>query len=187
MQISRLAIPDVILVKPRRFEDERGFFSETWSDREFRMQVADVSFVQDNHSLSRQIGTIRGLHFQRPPSGQGKLVRVTRGSVFDVAVDLRRGSPSYGRHVSAVLTAEGGEQLWIPEGFAHAFCTLEADTEFLYKVTSFYSAKDDGGLVWNDPDLAIVWPVAPEEAVLSDKDRQLPRLADLPPIFQMAS
>lgn len=187
MEVRNLAIEDVKLCIPRRFGDARGFFVETWNDRLFREKVADATFVQDNHSLSVPAGTIRGLHFQRPPSAQGKLVRVARGSVLDVAVDLRRGSPTYGQHVKAVLTAEKGEQLWIPAGFAHGFRTLEPDTEFLYKVTDFYSAPDDGGLIWNDADLAIDWMLDGREAVLSAKDEKLPRFADFVSPFEYGS
>ncbi|SHO66929.1 dTDP-4-dehydrorhamnose 3,5-epimerase [Pseudoxanthobacter soli DSM 19599] len=183
MDVREFEIPGVKLVIPKRFGDHRGFFSETWSDRAFRQQVADIGFVQDNHSLSAQKGTLRGLHFQKPPSAQGKLVRVVRGAVFDVAVDIRHGSPTFGRHVSVVLDAREGAQLWIPPGFLHGFCTLEDDTEFLYKVTGYYSAADDAGVAWDDPDLGIDWPVDEATAVLSDKDRKHPRLRDLPPIF----
>ena len=187
METQKLAIEDVVLCIPHRFQDARGFFVETWNDRVFREKVADVSFVQDNHSLSVPPGTVRGLHFQRPPTAQGKLVRVTRGSVVDVAVDLRRGSPNYGRHVKAVLTADKGEQLWIPAGFAHGFCTLEPNTEFLYKVTDFYSPADDGGLIWSDPDLAVDWQLDGRKALVSPKDEKLPRFADFASPFEYRS
>lgn len=187
MEVQQLAIEDVMLCIPSRFGDARGFFVETWNDRLFRQKVADVTFVQDNHSLSVPAGTLRGLHFQRPPTAQGKLVRVARGSVLDVAVDLRRGSPTYGQHVKAFLTAEKGEQLWIPPGFGHGFRTLEPNTEFLYKVTDFYSAPDDAGLLWNDPDLGIDWMLDGEEPVLSAKDEKLPRFADFVSPFQYGS
>lgn len=184
MQVTRFDIDGLALLKPARFGDHRGYFAETYSRRRFKELVGvDVEFVQDNHSLSRDVGTLRGLHFQRPPTAQGKLVRVVAGSVLDVAVDLRHGSATFGRHVAVELTAEGGEQLWIPTGFAHAFCTLRPDTEFVYKVTDYYSPADDGGVIWNDPDLAIQWPLPADRLILSDKDRKLPRLADLPPIF----
>lgn len=184
MQVTRLAIEGLALLKPARFGDHRGFFSETYNRRRFAEAVGvDVEFVQDNHSLSRDAGTLRGLHFQRPPTAQGKLVRVVRGAVLDVAVDLRRASPTFGQHVAVELSAENGDQFWIPPGFAHAFCTLVPDTEFVYKVTNYYSPADDGGIIWNDPDLAITWPFPVDRLTLSDKDTKLPRLADLPAIF----
>ncbi len=185
MDVRSFDVPDVKLVTPKRFGDHRGFFSETWSDRLFRREVADVGFVQDNHSLSARKGTVRGLHYQRPPTAQGKLVRVTRGAVLDVAVDARHDSPAFGRHVAVRLDAETGAQLWIPPGFLHGFCTLEENCEVQYKVTDYYSAADDGGVAWDDPDLAIEWPVSASEAVLSDKDRQHPRLKDLPVLFTL--
>jgi dTDP-4-dehydrorhamnose 3,5-epimerase len=183
MRIETLAIPDVKLVMPGIVRDHRGFFSETFNGEAFRRAVADVAFVQDNHSFSCAKGVVRGLHFQSLPHAQGKLVRVTRGSVFDVAVDVRRGSPTYGRHVSALLSAENWAQLWIPVGFAHGFCTLEADTEVLYKVTDYYAPACDRGLLFDDPDLGIEWPVSPAQAILSDKDRWHVRLRDLPAYF----
>lgn len=169
----------VKLFKPKRFGDDRGWFAETWSARRYEEAGVPAAFVQDNHSYSRDVGTLRGLHFQTPPFGQGKLVRCVRGAIWDVAVDVRRGSPTYGRHVAAELTAEGGEQLWVPVGFAHGFVTLRPDTEVEYKVTDYYAPRNDGGLIWNDPDLSIPWPLPPGgEPVLSGKDRLLPRLAD---------
>ncbi|MFC0284443.1 dTDP-4-dehydrorhamnose 3,5-epimerase [Camelimonas abortus] len=176
-------IPDVKIITPRRFADERGFFSETWNSAALKEAGLDLTFVQDNHSLSRPAGTVRGLHFQSAPFAQGKLVRVPRGRILDVAVDLRRSSPTYGRHVAVELSAGNWRQLWIPVGFAHGFCTLEPDTEVIYKVTAPYSAAHDHGVLWNDPDLAIDWPVAPENAVLSAKDRNQPRFRDLQPWF----
>jgi dTDP-4-dehydrorhamnose 3,5-epimerase len=183
MEIRKLEIPDVILIVPKRYGDVRGYFSETWSDRQFRVEVANVTFVQDNQSLSAKQGTLRGLHFQKPPSAQGKLVRVTRGSILDVAVDIRRGSPAYRRHVAVKLDAAIGAQLWIPPGFLHGFCTLEDETEVTYKATAYYNPGHDAGVLWNDPDLAIPWPVDPASVVLSDKDHRLPRLRDLPVLF----
>jgi dTDP-4-dehydrorhamnose 3,5-epimerase len=184
VKVERLAIPDVLLIEPRRFGDERGFFSEVYSRRALAERGLDVEFVQDNHSLSRPVGTVRGLHFQVAPSAQGKLVRVVRGAVLDVAVDIRAGSPSYGRHVSTVLSAGNWRQLWVPRGFAHGFCTLEPDTEVIYKVDAYYDREADRGILWNDPALGIGWPVAAEAAVLSEKDRAAPRLAELPPQFR---
>lgn len=181
--IEHLAIEDIVLITPKRFGDDRGFFCETYKHSWFTANVANVTFVQDNQSLSRQRGVIRGLHFQRPPAGQGKLVRCLKGAIFDVAVDLRSHSPSYGRWAGATLTAEKGEQLWIPEGFAHGFCTLEPDTEVFYKVTSEYSPTHDAGVAFDDPAIGVEWPVAPEEVILSPKDQVLPRLDRLGPVF----
>lgn len=168
----------VILLKPRRFSDDRGWFSETYSRRGAAAAGIPDEFVQDNHSLSRHTGTIRGLHFQTPPHGQGKLVRCTAGRVMDYAVDVRRGSPTYGRFVSAELTAENGWQLWVPVGFAHAFCTLEPDSEVLYKVTDVYAPAHDGGIRWDDPQIGIDWPLPASGPVLSDKDGKLPHLSE---------
>ncbi|MBY0431611.1 MAG: dTDP-4-dehydrorhamnose 3,5-epimerase [Rhodospirillales bacterium] len=183
MDIRRLEIPDVVLITPKKFGDHRGFFSETYNKRALAAAGLDLDFVQDNHSLSAEKGTVRGLHFQVPPFAQDKLLRVTRGAILDIAVDIRRGSPTYGKHVSAVLSAENWCQLLVPTGFAHGFCTIEPDTEVLYKVTSTYSPAHDRGLLWNDPALGIDWPVQGEVAVLSDKDRHHPVLADLPAWF----
>ncbi len=183
MEIEALAIPDVKLIRPKRFGDARGFFSEVYSRSAMAAVGITTEFVQDNHSRSAAAGTIRGLHFQTAPFGQDKLVRVTKGRILDVAVDLRRGSPTYGRHVSAELSAENWTQILVPIGFAHGFCTLEADTEVLYKVSNVYSPANDGGVIWNDPDLDITWPVQADAAVLSDKDTKLPRFRDLPPLF----
>lgn len=183
MQVTRLAIPDVALLRPKRHGDARGYFVESFNDRTFRREVGEAVFVQDNEALSARRGTVRGLHFQRPPTAQGKLVRALRGAIFDVAVDIRSGSPTFGHHVSAILTADEGDQLWVPPGFAHGYCTMEPDSVIGYKVTDFYSAADDGGIAWDDPALGIAWPVAPGDALLSDKDGRQPRLADLPSIF----
>ncbi|HWG05265.1 MAG TPA: dTDP-4-dehydrorhamnose 3,5-epimerase [Beijerinckiaceae bacterium] len=169
-----LAIPDVILVEPRKFSDPRGFFMETYSAPAFREFGIDCTFVQDNQSLSTRRGTLRGLHFQTPPHAQAKLVRVLRGSIFDVAVDLRVGSPSYGQWCAATLTASGGEELFVPRGFAHGFCTLEANVEVAYKVDDIYVPDCDSGLVWQDATLAIDWPIAADEIIVSDKDGKLP-------------
>jgi dTDP-4-dehydrorhamnose 3,5-epimerase len=182
-EIAELEIPEVKLVTPKRFSDARGYFSETWSDRRFRKEIADLTFVQDNCSVSAKRGTLRGLHFQKPPYAQGKLVQVVRGSIYDVAVDIRRDSPSYGRHVAVTLDASEGAQVWVPPGFLHGFCTLEDETEVVYKVTAYYSPSHDAGVVWNDPDLRINWPVDVHSIVLSDKDQRHPRLRDLPDVF----
>jgi len=176
--LQRTEIPDVVLITPRRFGDQRGWFSETYSTRTFPEALGEITFVQDNQAFSASRGTLRGLHFQRPPEPQAKLVRVVRGSIFDVAVDLRVGSPTYGRWVGKTLTAGGGEQVFVPRGFAHGYCTLEPDTEVAYKVDGFYSPSCDAGLAWDDPTLAIEWPLTPGEAILSDKDKVLPAFAD---------
>lgn len=173
-----LAIHEVILFKPRKFEDDRGYFMETFRASLLKEHGREISFVQDNQSRSWRPGTIRGLHFQTPPAAQAKLVRVVRGSILDVAVDIRRASPTYGRWVAATLTAESGHSLFVPRGFAHGFCTLEADTEVAYKCDAYYSPANDAGLNFADPTLAIDWPVTPDKAVVSAKDARLPPFAD---------
>ena len=183
MQIVETEIAEVKVIKPVRHVDARGFFSEVFKESALREHGIDIPFVQDNHSLSASKGVVRGLHFQIPPFAQAKLLRVTRGSIFDVAVDMRSGSPSFGRHVSAVLSAADWNQIFIPEGFAHGYCTLEPDTEVLYTVSAYYSAEHDRGLRWNDPALGIAWPVSADEASMSDKDRTLPVLSCSPRYF----
>lgn len=178
MDTRKLALPGLVLLRARRFGDARGYFTETYNERTFQAAGIKARFVQDNQSYSAKRGTIRGLHFQLPPRSQAKLVRVLTGSVYDVVVDLRVESPTYRRWVGETLTAEGGEQLFVPRGFAHAFCTLEPDTVVAYKVDEFYAPESESGLIWNDPTLAIAWPVAPDEVVLSDKDLTLRRFAD---------
>lgn len=187
MQSKSLSIPDIKLVCPTIHRDARGFFSETYSARALGEAGIPDGFVQDNHSLSVEKGVLRGLHFQIPPHAQDKLIRVTRGAILDVAVDIRVGSPTYGRHVAQVLSAENWQQLWVPKGFAHGYCTLEPDTEVLYKVTDYYSPSSDRGLAWNDPALDIAWPVTAAAAILSDKDRRHPVLAELPGYFRFPS
>jgi dTDP-4-dehydrorhamnose 3,5-epimerase len=184
MNQERSRIPDVVLFTPKRAGDARGFFSETFRQDVFDEAVGPSVFLQDNHSYSSEPGVIRGLHFQRLPRAQGKLVRVIRGAILDVAVDIRLGSPTYGQHVAQVLSAENWRQLWIPIGFAHGYCTLEPATEVIYKVTAYYSPTDERGLAFDDPAIAIDWPVAPEMARLSDKDRRHPKLAELQPYFR---
>ncbi len=184
MRCERLAIPEVVLVEPGIARDARGSFSEAYVARELEAFGIHAHFVQENHSLSIAHATVRGLHFQISPHAQDKLVRVVRGAVFDVAVDIRIGSPTFGKHVAAILSAENRQQMWIPRGFAHGFCTLEADTEVLYKVSDYYDRALDRGLRWNDPDLLIQWPIASGDAVLSAKDRCLPRFAQLAPHFR---
>ena len=164
MQVIKTEIADVRILKPVRHVDPRGFFSEVFKENVLREHGIDIRFVQDNHSLSASKGVVRGLHFQVPPFAQAKLLRVTSGSVFDVAVDIRWGSPSFGRHVAAVLSASDWNQIFIPEGFAHGYCTLEPDTEIIYKVNAYYSPEHDRGLLWSDPALGVAWPVSPDEA-----------------------
>jgi len=183
MKIDTLAIPELKLVTPAIFRDARGYFSETYNQKALAEAGVDRVFVQDNQSLSRSRGVLRGLHFQIAPHPQAKLVRVTRGAIFDVAVDIRHGSPTFGHHVAVVLSADNWSQLWVPEGFAHGFCTLEPESEVIYKVTDFYAPECDRGLAWDDPDLGIAWPLADAETVLSDKDRRHPRLKDVPAHF----
>ena len=183
MQVEKQSITDVKVLIPKKHGDHRGFFSEVYNKKTLVEAGIDIDFLQDNHSFSAEKGVVRGLHFQIPPFAQDKLVRVVRGSVFDVAVDLRRGSPTYGQHVSAVISAEAWNQILVPIGFAHGFMTLEPDTEVIYKVSNYYSAEHDKGLLWNDPALGIEWPVAEEEVILSAKDKVQSRLAELPPYF----
>ena len=169
---------------PVKHGDERGFFSEVYNKAELARLGIHLEFVQDNQSLSQKVGTVRGLHFQAPPFAQSKLVRVLRGAIFDVVVDIRKGSPTYGQHVSARVSAQDWNQILVPKGFAHGFCTLEPDTEILYKVDAPYATEHEHGILWSDPDLAIDWPTSAAQATVSGKDRQLPRLKDLPPFFQ---
>jgi dTDP-4-dehydrorhamnose 3,5-epimerase len=178
MIVETTAIPDVKLLTPRRFPDGRGFFSETWNLGRFVEAGVPGPFVQDNHAMSVDRGVVRGLHLQIAPSAQGKLIRVVRGAIWDVAVDIRPGSPTYGRHVGAVLSAENWQQLWIPAGLLHGYCTLEPDTEVIYKVTAPWDRAAERGVVWNDPALAVPWPIDPAEAILSEKDLTLPRLTE---------
>lgn len=178
LDVKKTEIDGVLILTPKRWADARGFFAETWNSERFRQAGLPAGFVQDNQSHSVEAGTVRGLHYQAPPRAQGKLVRVLRGAVMDVAVDVRRGSPTYGRHVRAVLSDENGAQLFVPAGFLHGFATLEPHTDVAYKVTDYYSQPHDGAVLWNDPDLAIDWGVDPARAVLSEKDAKAPRFAD---------
>jgi dTDP-4-dehydrorhamnose 3,5-epimerase len=177
--ITPLALAEVLLITPKRHGDARGWFAETWSRKALLAAGVDTQFVQDNQAFSARKGTLRGLHFQNAPFAQGKLVRVLKGAVFDVALDIRRGSATYGQWVGATLTAEGGEQIWVPRGFAHAYMTLTDDAEIFYKVDNDYAPQSEGGVIWNDPDVGIAWPLD-VEPVLSDKDKLLPRLRDMP-------
>ncbi len=184
LSIESLSIADIKLVRAPRMADARGYFAETYVRDDFAAAGIAHDFVQDNESTSKLAGTIRGLHFQVPPFAQTKLVRVPRGKILDVVVDLRRSSSSYGRHLAIELSAMTGDQLLVPAGFAHGFCTLEPDTTVFYKVDNVYSAGHDRGVNWADPALAIAWPVTPAQAVVSEKDRALPRLGDLPVYFE---
>lgn len=178
MQVTALAIPEVKLITPKRFGDQRGFFMETWNRRTFAGLGLDHDFVQDNHSLSRECPVLRGLHFQIAPHAQVKLVRVVRGRILDVAVDIRKGSPTYGRHVSAELSADTGQMLLVPVGFAHGFVTRAPDTEVVYKVTDYYAPACDRGIAYDDPALGIDWQLGGAKPILSEKDLRHPRLAD---------
>jgi dTDP-4-dehydrorhamnose 3,5-epimerase len=179
--ITPLALPEVLLITPKRHGDARGWFAETWSRKTLAEAGVDADFVQDNQAFNARRGTVRGLHFQQAPHPQAKLIRVLKGAILDVAVDVRPGSATYGRWVSARLTAEGGEQLFVPRGFAHGYVTLVDDTELFYKVDGLYAPQTEGGVIWNDPDLGVDWGFGADEVVLSDKDRVLPRLKDMPP------
>lgn len=179
LEVLSLEIPALKLITPKRWGDDRGFFSETYNRRLFAEHGLALEFLQDNHTFSARAGTVRGLHYQLPPHAQDKLIRVIRGAILDVAVDLRRGSPTYGRHVAVELSAANWAQMLVPIGFAHGFCTLTPDVEVLYKVTNYYAPEHDRGILWNDPELGIAWPVGAAQALLSDKDRRLPRLGEL--------
>jgi dTDP-4-dehydrorhamnose 3,5-epimerase len=179
MQITATALPEVLLLEPKVFGDERGFFFDSWNQRAFNAAAGgEIEFVQDNHSRSRQ-GILRGLHFQRPPHAQGKLVRVVAGSVFDVAVDIRRESPNFGRWVGYELSATNHRQLWIPPGFAHGFLVLSDTADFLYKTSDYYAPSAEGCVRWDDPAIGIDWPVLPVAPTLAVRDRDAPALADV--------
>lgn len=176
LEITDTKLSGIKLLKPKRFGDHRGFFAETYSQRAYAGLGVDTTFVQDNHSLSAAQGTLRGLHFQAPPHAQAKLVRCGRGAIFDVAVDIRRGSPTYGGWAGYTLSAENGAQLYIPVGFAHGFATLEPDSEIIYKCSDYYAPETEGALRWDDPDIGIKWPLT-GAPVLSEKDAAAPLLA----------
>jgi dTDP-4-dehydrorhamnose 3,5-epimerase len=180
MQLTRFAIQGPALIVPNRLGDARGYFVETYKENWFRENVADTRFVQDNQSMSATVGTLRGLHYQTAPFGQDKLIRCVKGAIYDVVVDIRPESETFGQWIGTNLTEAGGEQLWVPEGFAHGFCTLEPDTIVFYKVTNYYSREHDKGVAFDDPDIGIDWPIDPAHAVLSDKDRVQPKLKDSP-------
>lgn len=183
MEIVSTEIPAVKIVRPKKFGDHRGFFSETYNKRALQEAGIQLEFVQDNHSLSATKGTIRGLHFQLAPYAQDKLVHVVRGAVLDVAVDLRHSSPTFGRHVKAVISAHEWNQILVPIGFAHGFCTLEPDTEVIYKVTNYYAPDFERGILWNDSELGIEWPVSEGKATVSEKDLKLGRFSKLEDFF----
>lgn len=183
MEFHTFALEGPLEIVPRKIADDRGYFSELFRLDAFRERAGDIEFVQDNQSLSVAAGTIRGIHFQTLPAAQGKLVRCIAGSVFDIAVDLRHGSPHFGKWVAVTLTPQQNNQLWIPVGFGHAFCTLEPNSVVAYRVTDYYSAANDDGVAWDDPEIAIDWPTIADRATLSNKDRTLPRLARSPRHF----
>lgn len=176
-------LPEVLLVRPARYSDHRGWFCETYNESVFRDLGITPAFVQDNQSYSSKAGTVRGLHFQRPPNAQAKLVRCLRGRILDVAVDLRHGSPRFGQHTVCELSSATGLQMFIPEGFAHGFCTLEPDCEIAYKVSRHHAPASEAGVAFNDPQIAIRWPFPEQVMTLSDKDRALPGLAGIGPVF----
>jgi dTDP-4-dehydrorhamnose 3,5-epimerase len=179
IELHALELPEVKIIRLKKFGDDRGYFSETYNKKELAVAGIDLDFVQDNQSLSSVPGTLRGLHYQGPPFAQDKLVRVLRGRILDVAVDIRRSSPTFGRWVSAEISAEQWNQILVPAGFAHAVCTLEPDTELMYKVTNFYAPQHDFGIRWDDPDLNIAWPFPKEKLVLSAKDKAQPYFKDV--------
>lgn len=183
LEAVELEIPGVLTITPERLGDDRGFFSEVYNKRSLREAGILDDFLQDNHSLSRDVGVVRGLHFQIDPQPIAKLIRVAKGAILDVVVDIRRGSPAFGRHVAVELSASNWTQLYAPVGVAHGFCTLEPDTEVVYKVTDYWAPDVDRGIAWDDPQLEIDWPVAPDSAILSEKDRAQPLMSDLPPFF----
>lgn len=184
MVVEPTPIPDLKILTPKRIGDARGFFAETYSHRALEAAGISVPFVQDNQSLSREKGVVRGLHYQLPPFAQGKLIRVLRGAIWDVAVDIRRSSPTFGQHFGLELSADNFRQLWIPPGFAHGFSTLTSDAEVVYKVTAYYSPQHDRGILWNDPELKIDWRVDTSGVVLSDKDTKHPRLNEAKELFE---
>ncbi|MBQ4191796.1 MAG: dTDP-4-dehydrorhamnose 3,5-epimerase [Bacteroidales bacterium] len=186
MEVIRTVIPDVVIIEPRVFGDSRGYFFESWSQREFDALVRPVRFVQDNESSS-SYGVVRGLHFQKGAFSQSKLVRVVEGTVLDVAVDIRRGSPTFGRHVAVELDADSHRQLFIPRGFAHGFSVLSQHAVFQYKCDNYYAPQAESAIAWNDPALGIDWRVSAEDAILSEKDKRHPLLADCPDLFDYGS
>jgi dTDP-4-dehydrorhamnose 3,5-epimerase len=183
VQVEDTAIPAVKILTPKKHGDARGFFSETYNRAALEAAALRFDFVQDNHAFSAAAGTLRGLHFQTPPFAQDKLLRAARGRILDVAVDIRRSSPTFGKHVAVELSAANWRQLLVPIGFAHGYVTLEPDTEVLYKTTNFYAPAHDRGVAWDDPDIGIAWPAPDGGPMLSDKDRRWPRLKDAQELF----
>ena len=182
MQVIKTDIEGVVIIEPKVFGDHRGYFFESFSERDFNAQVREVKFVQDNESKSCY-GVLRGLHFQKPPHCQSKLVRVVKGAVLDVAVDIRKGSPTFGKHVAVELTEENHRQLFIPRGFAHGFAVLSDEAVFQYKCDNYYAPQSEGSVLWNDPDIGIEWGIPSEDVMLSEKDRNAPLLKDLGDVF----
>lgn len=178
MFVEETGLPGLKIITPARFGDNRGFFSESWSQKRMAESGLNIEFVQDNHSLSAMAGTVRGLHFQSPPHAQGKLIRCGRGSLFDVAVDIRKGSPTFGKWFGLELSFENGKQLWVPPGFLHGFITRAPDTEIIYKCTDYYAPEYEGAVRFDDPQIAIDWGIEKEMAVLSEKDASAPLLKD---------
>ena len=184
MEIRETRIPEVLIISPQKHGDHRGFFSETYNSSTMQKMGVDISFVQDNQSLSGAAHTLRGLHYQAPPFAQDKLVRVIRGAVLDVAVDIRRGSPTFGKHVAEIISAKEWNQILVPKGFAHGFITLEPNTEVLYKVSNYYAPKFDFGIKWNDPKLGIEWGAEVANVTLSEKDQRQPMLSEIESPFE---
>ena len=178
LAVNKLAIPEVLEIRPKQIADDRGFFSETYNQADMQAAGIATHWVQDNHVLSREAGVLRGLHYQAPPRAQAKLLRVTHGAIYDVAVDIRRGSPTFGQYVGVTLSAAEWNQLFIPEGFAHGYLTLEPMTEVIYKVSDLYSREHDRAIAFDDPEIGIEWPLAGSAPILSDKDRGAPKLAE---------
>ncbi len=182
MNIIKTEIDGVVIIEPRLFKDDRGYFFESYSEKDFNAQVREIRFVQDNESKS-SYGVLRGLHFQKPPYAQSKLVRVIKGAVLDVAVDIRKGSPTFGKHVAVELTEDNHRQFFIPRGFAHGFSVLTPEVIFQYKCDNFYAPQSEGALAWDDPDLGIDWRIPSDKIILSEKDRHHPRLKDAEWLF----
>ncbi len=182
MNIIKTEIDGVVIIEPRLFKDDRGYFFESYSEKDFNAQVREIKFVQDNESKS-SYGVLRGLHFQKPPYAQSKLVRVIKGAVLDVAVDIRKGSPTFGKHVAVELTEDNHRQFFIPRGFAHGFSVLTPEVIFQYKCDNFYAPQSEGALAWDDPDLGIDWRIPSDKIILSEKDRHHPRLKDAEWLF----
>ncbi len=178
MIFTKTAIPEVIIIEPKVFGDHRGYFFESFNQKEFEENIGEINFVQDNESKST-FWALRGLHFQKPPYAQAKLVRCIQGKVLDVVVDVRKHSPSYGKHIAVELSEENKKQLFIPRGFAHGFVTLSEEAIFAYKVDNWYAPEYDAGIIWNDPTLNIDWEINPEDVILSLKDQQLPTFKEL--------